>query len=113
MKYDVENNDMVAGWFDDYGCGEGHAVSIGDEIISEVEDIQHGGVVVGIIQDNAGRHVCYKVWRIDDGAFDYVQASDVMMCEPCGSADWSLQRIGYERRPRAYVNRDIEDVILW
>lgn len=105
--------------FDDYGRGEDHKVSIGDEIESSDKNGNiHAGVVVGIIRNLNNDPVCYKIW--DDGRedFDYVQVSDSIVCEPCGSSQWALERIGYTRYEFRggigyYKNERTGDVIYW
>ena len=75
--------------------------------------------MVGIIRDRTGQAVCYKVWRSENacGGFDYIEASKVTMCEPCGSSIWSLKRIGYKVAGSAddpyLYNPATEDVIRW
>lgn len=120
LQHDEANADMVCEDYDDYGYGESHNVSIGDEIESDLNDYDQYGIVVGIIRDRTGRAACYKVWRsenADGGGFDYIEASKVTMCEPCGSSIWSLKRIGYKvagsiDNPYFY-NPTTEDVIQW
>ena len=105
--------------FDDYGRGEDHSVSIGDEIeASDKSGMVHAGVVVGIIRSLDGDPVCYKVWDVEHDDFDYVQAADVNVCEPCGSSQWALERIGYRRYEATeshgfYKNERTGDVIYW
>lgn len=105
--------------FDDYGYGEDHSVSIGDEIESSDKDGKvHAGVVVGIIRDLDRNAVCYKIWDSERDDFDYVQASDSVVCEPCGSSQWALKRIGYTRHDGPdgrwfYHNGQTGDVIYW
>lgn len=99
LQHDEDNEELTLEDYDDYGYGPGHPVSIGDEIEAERrDDVQHG-IVVGIIRDYQGGAVCYKVWRQESnagGQFDYIEASKVTLCEPCGSSSWSLGRIGYQ-----------------
>lgn len=105
--------------FDDYGSGEDHRISIGDELeASDKSGVVHAGVVVGIIRDINGCPVCYKVWDEEHDDFDYIQASDSIVCEPCGSSQWALERIGYKKKYEAgehgfYFNDRIKDVIFW
>lgn len=106
--------------FDDYGRGEDHKVSIGDEIEAVDKHWRtHAGVVVGIIRDINREPVCYKVWNEELNDFDFVQASDNILCEPCGSSQWSLERIGYARYGNDeegrwfYLNKQTGDVIYW
>lgn len=105
--------------YDDYGSGEDHNVSIGDELEAlDKNGGVHAGVVVGIIRDINGVPVCYKVWDEDHEDFDYIQASDSVVCEPCGSSQWALERIGYEKGLKAgehgfYFNNQTGDVIFW
>lgn len=119
LQRDDGNADLVRADYDDYGYGSQHPVSIGDEIEAGTEEDQKFGIVVGVIRDNRGRPVCYKVWcETDSGAFfDYVQASEVISCEPCGSSEWSLGRIGYtlvdEDEECYFFNPQAKDVILW
>lgn len=111
--------ELLGNDFDDYGYGEDHDVSIGDEIeSSDKSEMIHTGVVVGIIRDINGRPVCYKIWDGEQDRFDYVQASDSIVCEPCGSSQWALERIGYTRYDGAYghglyQNDQTGDVIVW
>lgn len=104
--------------FDECGCGDGHRVFIGDEIeATDRQGCHHCGIVVGIIRDINGVPVCYKLWN-DEEYFDYVQAVDVTICEPCGSSEWSLTRIGYKRYDGVsecglYRNEQTGDVIYW
>lgn len=119
LQRDDSNADMVRADYDDYGYGSHHAVSIGDEIEAGAEDDPKFGVVVGVIRDNNGVPVCYKVWCELDGTsfFNYIQASEVTTCEPCGSSEWSLGRIGYtlvdEDGESYFYNPHTKDVILW
>lgn len=105
--------------FDDYGSGDSHSVSIGDEIEASDRDGNiHAGVVVGIIRDVNGAPVCYKIWDGEQDMFDYVQSSSGILCEPCGSSQWALGRIGYKRYTRSnghdfYHNGKTGDVIDW
>lgn len=105
--------------YDDYGYGASHPVSIGDEIECSLNDYPQYGVVIGIIRDYTGRAACYKVWRQEGsrGCFDYIEASGVTLCEPCGSSEWSLGRIGYvfveTDDGRYYHNPETKDVIMW
>lgn len=105
--------------FDDYGYGEDHNVSIGDEIESfDRSEMIHTGVVVGIIRDINGHPVCYKIWDGEQDCFDYVPSSGSIVCEPCGSSKWALERIGYTRHDEAYGhglyrNDQTGDVIVW
>lgn len=117
LQRDSANDEMILDDFDDYGYGETHDISIGDEIESDLNDYQQFGIVVGIIRDYAGAPACYKVWRPEDRCFDYIQASQVTMHEACGSSEWSLERIGYQKSEEAdggyYYNADTGDIILW
>jgi len=106
--------------FDDYGRGEDHKVSIGDEVeATDKYGRPHAGVVVGIIRDINREPVCYKVWNEELDDFDFIQASDNILCEPCGSSQWSLERIGYVQhgndadRCWFYLNKRTGDVIYW
>lgn len=106
--------------FDDYGRGEDHKVSIGDEVeATDKYGRTHAGVVVGIIRDVNREPVCYKVWNEELDDLDFIQASDNILCEPCGSSQWSLERIGYVRygsdadRCWFYLNKRTGDVIYW
>lgn len=105
--------------FDDYGRGEDHKVSIGDEVeATDKYGRTHAGVVVGIIRDINREPVCYKVWNEELDDFDYIQASDSIVCEPCGSSLWALKRIGYEVGGKVaghgyYCNEKTKDVIYW
>lgn len=105
--------------YDDYGSGDDHNISIGDEVESmDRSGTTHAGVVVGIIRDITGRPVCYKVWDEEHEDFDYIQASDSIVCEPCGSSLWALKRIGYEVGGKVaghgyYCNEKTKDVIYW
>lgn len=99
LQRDAENEEWIFEDYDDYGYGGDHPVSIGDEIESDCEGYAQYGIVVGIVRNFRGDAVCYKVWRQEhDGGdgFDYIEASRVTMCEPCGSSEWSLGRIGYK-----------------
>lgn len=119
LQRDTENEELTFEDYDDYGYGYDHPVSIGDEIEAEREDGTQYGVVVGIIRDYQGGAVCYKVWRYNEdggGQFDYVEASKVTLCEPCGSSEWSLGRIGYHYVPNDdgggyYYNEQSGDTI--
>lgn len=121
LQQDGRNADFLCADYDDYGYGEAHRVSIGDEIESDLNDYAQYGVVVGIIRDYTGTPVCYKVWRTSEaehGFFDYIQAAKVTMCEPCGSSEWSLGRIGYQLMESEdgsgyFYNPETEDVIQW
>lgn len=117
LQQDAANNEMVLEDFDDYGYGETHDVSIGDEVESDLNDYQQFGIVVGIIRDYTGSPACYKVWRTDDDCFDYIQAAQVTMHEACGSSEWSLGRIGYHKVETTgggyYYNAETGDKILW
>lgn len=106
--------------FDDYGHGEYHSISIGDEIeSSDKNGHTHYGVVVGIIRDINEVPVCYKIWDEEHCDFDYVQAMDSIVCEPCGSSQWALERIGYTKFCLVdddmgfYQNERTGDVIYW
>lgn len=105
--------------YDDYGCGEDHEVSIGDEVESlDRAGNVHAGVVVGIIRDIDGVPVCYKIWDGERNGFDYIQGADSIVCEPCGSSQWALERIGYVRfnhtdKRGYYLNNQTGDVIYW
>lgn len=102
LQRDTENKELTFEDYDDYGFGPDHPVSIGDEVEAERKDDVQFGVVVGIIRDYLGGAVCYKVWSSDKeggGQFDYIEASKVTLCEPCGSSKWSLERIGYKYLP--------------
>lgn len=119
LQSDDSNFDYAISDFDDYGYGELHSVSIGDEIESDLSDVTQYGIVVGIIRTMAGEAACFKVWRQDEneGCFDYIEASKVTMCEPCGSSKWSLERIGYETAGTEdapyFYNPKTGDVIQW
>lgn len=106
--------------FDDYGYGEGHSISIGDEL--EAPDRYgnvHTGVVIGIIRNLDGVPVCYKIWNTEHEDFDYIQAAGSIICDPCGSSQWALERIGYKKEADRsgdhgfYHNERTGDVILW
>ena len=126
LQLNEENTNNAIYDFDDFGCGESHAPSIGDEVES-VEDYDAGviqyGIVLGIIRSRTGKPVCYKVWRWtgtgrNEGELDYIQASDITLCEPCGSAKWSLERIGYQLDEEdedvtRFVHPVTGDVIEW
>ena len=108
--------------YDDYGYGSTHPVSIGDEIIVDDEDRFQAGVVVGIIRNIYGAPVCYKIVSCRDendlgDTFDYVSPSDITLCEPCGSAEWSLDRVGYKwtetEEEGFFYNKETKDVIPW
>lgn len=91
-------------------------VLIGDEI--EAEHTGQWGIVVGVIRNYNGGAECFKVWRSVPGCFDYIQAGAVTMRERCGSADWSLGRIGYtwiddNGDDGYYYNSATGDVIRW
>lgn len=121
ISQEVEWRDDYAGIsnFDDYGHGEHHSVSIGDEIEAfDRYGVIHSGVVVGIIRNLNGDPVCYKIWDDERDDFDYVQESDSIVCEPCGSSQWALERIGYRRLNITsshgyYENGQTGDVIYW
>lgn len=113
LQQDVSNFDALSDDFDDYGYGESHEVSIGDEIESEEGEFGQYGIVLGVIRNFYGEPVCYKVWRNEDKCFDYIQASRVTMCEPCGSSEWSLGRIGYQKLENCYYNEETGDRIIW
>lgn len=128
LMHDDENEDLYFDNFDDYGYGSEHSPSIGDEIETEEEDSGQFGIVLDIVRNIYGAPVCYKVWRRgydengelseDKGCFDYVQADRIHLCEPCGSSEWSLGRIGYELREengaRVLYNERTKDVIrVW
>lgn len=130
LKCDDNNEELYCGNFDDYGYGFGHSPSIGDEIEAsgtEDKDLQFG-IVLDIIRNIYGDPVCYKVWRgtydenrklsPDKGCFDYIRADMVSLCEPCGSSEWSLGRIGYKLQKRrgntVLYNKKTKDVItVW
>ncbi len=98
---------------------------LGDEISAGLNDdytFDQFGIVVGVICNAKGRHVCYKVWTqyddATDGYFDYIAAEDVVICEPSGDTAWSLGRIGYrsieeENGFRYFVNDETGDVAVW
>lgn len=119
LQPDDGNLDYTFSDFDDYGYGELHSVSIGDEIESDFGDVTQYGVVIGIIRTLTGEAACFKVWRQEEngGQFDYIEASKVTMCEPCGSSEWSLNRIGYETAGTEdapyFYNPNTKDVIRW
>lgn len=119
LQEDDRNGYLSALDYDDYGYGELHSVSIGDEIEADAGDYPQYGIVIGIIRNRIGDPVCYKVWRIEqgDGCFDYIEASKVTLCEPCGSSEWSLGRIGYKlidsEEGCRFINQSTGDVILW
>lgn len=98
LQRDTKNEEWIFEDYDDYGYGHDHPVSIGDEIESDYEEYVQYGIVIGIIRNFCGKAVCYKVWRQEDdsdGELDYIEASKVTLCEPCGSSEWSLGRVGY------------------
>lgn len=108
--------------FDDFGYGQSHPISIGDEIAAGDEGCYQFGIVVGIIRNIYGVPVCYKVVsRMDesdtDGVFDYISPNKVTACDPCGSAAWSVGRIGYEWVEDGdsghFYNKKTGDVIYW
>ena len=108
--------------FDDYGYGQYHPVSIGDEIIVDDEDCFQSGIVVGIIRNIYGVPVCYKVVTRKDnedtvGVFDYISPEKVTLCDPCGSAAWSVGRVGYlwieNDLGGWFYNKTTGDVIFW
>lgn len=128
LAQDDENEDLYFDNFDDYGYGYEHRPSIGDEIETEDSDSGQFGIVLDIIRSISGDPVCYKVWRReygeddelsdDKGCFDYIQADRIHLCEPCGSSQWSLSRIGYElleeNGVRVLYNKKTKDVItVW
>lgn len=122
LQADEDSVDTARGDYDDYGYGDTHPVSIGDEITVEDDRYFQEGIVVGIIRNVYGIPVCYKVVsRTDEnditGVFDYISASRVTICEPCGSAAWSIGRIGYNWEEDDvgghFVNKQTGDVILW
>lgn len=117
LQQDRANEDMILNDFDDYGYGETHDVSIGDEIESDLNEYPQFGIVVGIIRDYTGAPACYKVWCTDNNGFDYIQAAQVTMHEACGSSEWSLSRIGYKKVETPdggyYHNEKTGDKILW
>lgn len=94
----------------------GDDVSIGDEI--EAEGTEQWGTVVGVIRNKFGNAVCYKVRCVD--CFDYIPKGAVTLHEKCGSAQWSLGRIGYVlmddgdgENAECYYNEATGDVIRW
>lgn len=122
LQMSEENTATARRDFDDYGYGDKHPVSIGDEIIVDDEECFQGGVVVGIIRNVYGVPVCYKIVSRKDqsdtvGVFDYISPDKVTMCNPCGSAAWSVGRIGYEWVEDdvggRFYNKTTEDVIYW
>lgn len=122
LQADPENGDgLYKRDFDDYGFGDTHPVSIGDEIEVDDDAYYQSGTVVGIIRNAYGIPVCYKVICETDETyvFDYINPDKVAMCHPCGSADWSLARFGYrliedaEQNMTYYYNDATGDVIFW
>lgn len=121
MEEAAWGSEPLAEDFDDYGRGEYHRISVGDEVeVSDQYGCTHSGVVLGIIRDINRVPVCYKIWDETHKTFDYVQASDSILCEPCGSSQWSLERIGYVRCAcddegwsGYYRNEQTGDVIYW
>ena len=122
LQADEENIAAARENFDDYGHGGMHPVSIGDEIVVDDEECFQSGVVVGIIRNIYGVPVCYKVVSRSDendmvGEFDYISHEKVTACDPCGSASWSVSRIGYEwiedDAGGRFYNRMTGDVIFW
>lgn len=118
LQHDPQNKYLILEDYDDYGFGSDHPVSIGDEIEAEHQDDVQYGIVIGIIRDYQGNAVCYKVWRHERdgrGQFDYIEASKVTLCEPCGSSEWSLRRIGYQyiqdKQGGYYYNEQSKDVV--
>ena len=108
--------------YDDYGYGEAHPVSIGDEIVVDDEEYFQNGIVIGIIRNVYGQPTCYKVVsRVGEDCtveeIDYISPDKMTTCEPCGSAAWSLGRIGYkliEDDDASYFKNEITgDVIYW
>lgn len=122
LRADEENLSAARRDYDDYGYGGMHPVSIGDEIVVDDEECFQAGVVVGIIRNIYGTPVCYKVVSMvceDDevGGFDYISPDKVTVCDPCGSASWSVGRIGYEwvedDAGGRFYNEKTGDVIYW
>lgn len=122
LQSSEENIAVARGDYDDYGYGRSHPVSIGDEIIVDDEESFQGGIVVGIIRNIYGVPVCYKVvHRTDEndvvGEFDYISPDKVTACEPCGSAAWSVGRVGYkwinDDTGGYFRNKKTGDVIYW
>lgn len=122
LQDDEDNIATARGDYDDYGYGGMHPVSIGDEIVVDDEECFQGGIVVGIIRNIYGVPVCYKVVSRADandtvGVFDYISPDKVSVCDPCGSASWSVSRIGYEwiesENSGCFFNKLTEDVIYW
>lgn len=126
LLWNEDNTTNAVYDFDDYTYGESHAPSIGDEVES-IEDCETGaiqyGIILGIIRSRTGKPVCYKVWRWtgkgrNKGEIDYIQASHITLCEPCGSAKWSLERIGYKLDEEdedaiRFIHPETGDVIEW
>ena len=122
LQADEENIATARKDFDDYGYGGTHPVSIGDEIIVVDEECPQLGIVVGIIRNIYGVPVCYKVVsRINEidtvGVFDYISPDKVTACDPCGSASWSVGRVGYQWIEDVdggrFYNEKTGDVIYW
>ena len=97
-------------------------MSVGDEIVVDDEEFSQYGIVVGIIRNVYGVPVCYKVVSRRDsndtiGVFDYISPEKVTVCDPCGSASWSVSRIGYEwtedETGGRFYNKVTGDVIFW
>lgn len=121
---DTADMEYISLDYDNYDEYCRHHVSIGDEIeAGDASKLQYG-IVVGIVRNMYAEPVCYKVVRLSDendkvGTFDYIAARDVYMCEPCGDATWSLERIGYQfmedevEDAGCYYNATTKDVILW
>ena len=120
LQADEENITTARMDFDDYGYGGTHPVSIGDEIVVDDEECFQCGIVVGIIRNTYGTPVCYKVVSRSNendtvGAFDYISPEKVTVCDPCGSASWSVGRVGYqwEEAHKYFRNKTTGDVIFW
>lgn len=122
LQADEDNIAAARGDYDDYGYGGTHPVSIGDEIAVDDEECFQSGIVVGIIRNIYGVPVCYKVVSRADandtvGVFDYISPDKITVCDPCGSASWSVSRIGYEWTEDdtggRFFNKLTGDVIFW
>lgn len=122
LQADDDNIAAARRDFDDYGYGDTHPVSIGDEITVDDEECFQSGIVVGIVRNLYGTPVCYKVvtrMGEDDttGVFDYISPDKVTVCDPCGSAAWSVGRVGYElidnENGVCFFNKQTGDTIFW